>query len=66
MFRTFGENLKQLRTSRKLTQNELAKEFHVAKTTISNYETGYSVPDISLLVQLADFFICLLYTSRCV
>lgn len=56
MFRTFGENLKQLRTSRKLTQNELAKEFHVAKTTISNYETGYSVPDISLLVQLADFF----------
>ncbi len=56
MFRTFGENLKHLRASRNLTQNELAKEFHVAKTTISNYETGYSVPDISLLVQLADYF----------
>lgn len=57
MFRTFGENLKHLRTGRHLTQNELAKEFHVAKTTISNYETGYSVPDISLLVQLADYFL---------
>jgi len=51
-----GENIKKLRELRGVTQAELARYVGVGKTTISNYETGYSTPDTEILTKIADFF----------
>ena len=48
-----GATIKQLRESRKLTQSELAEKISVSSKTISKWETGKGLPDISLLQPLA-------------
>ena len=52
----FGLQLKKLRKAKGLNQDELAQILGVRKTTISNYETGYSHPSSTTLMQIADFF----------
>ncbi|MBE7034868.1 MAG: helix-turn-helix domain-containing protein [Ruminococcaceae bacterium] len=52
----FSTILKKLRKSKGLNQEELAAVLGVRKTTISNYETGYSTPGGSMLRQIADYF----------
>lgn len=51
-----GINLKKLRKSKGLNQDELAQILGVGKTTVSNYETGYTTPPSAMLRQLAAFF----------
>ncbi|MBS5988868.1 LexA family protein [Anaerococcus hydrogenalis] len=51
-----GEKIKQLRTENKWTQQELANRLHVGKTTVSNYETGHSDPNIDMINQLSEIF----------
>lgn len=51
-----GKRLVQLRKANDITQEELGRQIGVGKTTISNYETGYSSPDSETLVKLADYF----------
>ena len=46
----------RLRTSRKLTQDKLAKELGIAKSTISMYENGNREPDFETLEIIADYF----------
>lgn len=52
----FGERLKKLRTSKRLTQEELGKIVHVSKVSISGYERGERSPDRETLTDLADYF----------
>ncbi len=52
----FAKNLKNLRKQRGMNQEELAKRLNVRKTTISNYETGYSEPRTDIMQQIADIF----------
>lgn len=52
----FSERLKELRKSKKMTQEELGKIINVSKVSISGYETGSRSPDRETLVALADFF----------
>lgn len=51
-----GSFLKQLRHEAKLTQEELAERMNVSRRTVSRWETGNNLPDLSLLVELADFY----------
>lgn len=51
-----GRFLKELRNGRNLTQEEVANHFNVATRTVSRWETGYNLPDLSLLVDIADFY----------
>ncbi|SFD44868.1 helix-turn-helix transcriptional regulator [Bacillus sp. UNCCL81] len=51
-----SERLKELRKRSKLTQDQLAKKVNTKKTTISNYETGYSTPSNEMLTDLAKVF----------
>lgn len=51
-----GSNLKQLRKSKKLTQDEVSKKIGVAKNTYSGYERNIRTPDISIQYKLADLF----------
>lgn len=47
------ENIKRLRKSKGLSQDELAVRLHVVRQTVSKWENGLSVPDAGLLVALA-------------
>ena len=49
-----GNTIRQLREERKLTQAELAEQIGVSSKTISKWETGKGLPDISLLQPLAQ------------
>ncbi len=51
-----NENLKALRKSKGLSQEELAIKLHVVRQTISKWEQGLSVPDADMLVALSEAF----------
>lgn len=50
------KNIREYRLMQKMTQGELAEKLGGKKSLVSNYENGYSVPDIFTLVALADIF----------
>lgn len=52
----FGENLRELRQKRKLTQENLADCLNVSFQTISKWERGETYPDICTLPDIAGFF----------
>ena len=49
-----GNTIRQLRENRRLTQAELGEKLGVSSKTISKWETGKGLPDISLLQPLAQ------------
>lgn len=51
-----AENIKLNRKALGLTQEKLASLLNGKKSLISNYENGYSTPDIYALIKLADIF----------
>ena len=51
-----GEFLKHLRKEKGLTQEQLAEQFYVSSRTVSRWETGSNMPDIDMLIELADFY----------
>ena len=51
-----GRILIENRHKRGITQDELAAHIGVSKGAVSKWETGSSLPDISLLPQLASYF----------
>lgn len=52
----FQTVLKSLRTAKGLTQEELAKQLRVSRSTIGMYENGSREPDYETLEFIADFF----------
>ena len=48
--------IRALRKEKKVTQKELAEALHVSFQTISKWENGISMPDISYLPALAMYF----------
>lgn len=51
-----GAFLKDLRKERNLTQEEIADKFGVSQRSVSRWENGNTMPDISVLIELADFY----------
>ena len=51
-----GSFLKELRKERDITQEQLAEKLNVSGRTVSRWETGSNMPDISILVELAEFY----------
>lgn len=49
-----NENIKALRKSKGLSQQELAVKVNVVRQTVSKWEQGLSVPDSDLLIALSD------------
>ncbi len=52
----FGEIIRKMRTTRNLSQVQLAKELNVSKQTVSNWENDNILPSIEMLVKLSKFF----------
>ena len=48
------ENIKALRKSRGLSQQELAVKLNVVRQTVSKWEQGLSVPDSDMLVAISE------------
>ncbi len=48
--------IKDLREDRDMRQSDLAAATGIDQRTISNYETGKTMPDAYALIRLADFF----------
>ena len=51
-----GNLLKKLSSEKGITQEQLAEILNVSNRTVSRWETGSNMPDISLLVEIADFY----------
>ena len=49
----FAETLRNLRTKKGLSQNQLARLMFVNNTTISKWENGIHLPDVAMITRLA-------------
>ncbi|MCQ2386246.1 MAG: helix-turn-helix domain-containing protein [Clostridia bacterium] len=48
--------MKELRKGKNLSQEQLAEKFNVSRRTVSRWETGNNMPDMDILIELADFY----------
>ena len=51
-----NKNIKTIRKSKGLSQEELAIKLHVVRQTISKWEKGLSVPDSEMLIAISEVF----------
>lgn len=51
-----GQRIKYLRKENNLSQDDLSVLLHVDRTTISGYELGNRIPNIYMLIRIADIF----------
>lgn len=51
-----GENIKNLRSKKDITQEQLASFLNISNVAVSKWERGETYPDISLLPILAKYF----------
>jgi transcriptional regulator with XRE-family HTH domain len=56
MIHQLSSNIRALRKKRKLTQEQLAEAMNVTVGAVSKWELGQSLPEINMLINLADFF----------
>lgn len=54
--RKVGAFLKELRKDKGVTQEQLAEKLNVSNRTVSRWETGNNMPDLGVLVELADYY----------
>ena len=52
----FGAQMKKLRTSRELTQGQVAQKLNVSRQTISSWENNRNLPDLEMVVLIARIF----------
>ena len=51
-----AENIRRLRMRNQLKQADLAQKLNISRQSLSAYERGITLPDIYLLIEIADFF----------
>ncbi len=51
-----GSFLRELRKEKELTQEQLAEKFGVSSRSVSRWENGNTMPELSILVELADYY----------
>lgn len=56
MMNTLGNRISDLRRQHKMTQDELALQMNVSSQAVSKWENDLSIPDLPILMKLADFF----------
>ena len=53
---SIGENLRQLRLQKGLTQEQAAAKLHITRQALSSYESQRTQPDIHMLLALAEVY----------
>lgn len=51
-----GAFLKALRKQKGLTQEQMAEKFNVSNRTVSRWENGNNMPDLDILIEIADYY----------
>ncbi len=51
-----GHFLRELRNTKGLTQEQLAEILSVSNRSVSRWENGNNLPDLSLLIEIAEYF----------
>ncbi len=51
-----GQFLKELRSQKALTQEQLAERLGVSNRSVSRWENGVTMPDFDLLIQMAKIY----------
>jgi len=51
-----GQFLKELRKEKGLTQEQFAEKFYLSRRTVSRWENGNNMPDLDILLALAEFY----------
>lgn len=63
--RDIGKNIRDIRTAKGMTQEEMATGLFVSRQTVSNYEMGRTRPDVEMLIRIAEILdtdlYCLIY-----
>lgn len=54
----FGDNLKKLRKTKRLSQETLAEKVGVSRQSVSKWETGESYPEMNNILELCKIFHC--------
>lgn len=52
----FGKQIKQIRTDKNLTQEQMAGQLNVSRQAISNWENNKNLPDLELLILMSKVF----------
>lgn len=52
----FGARVKEIRLEKKLTQEQLSQKLNVSRQTISSSENNRNLPDLEMVVQIAQIF----------
>ena len=53
---SLAENIRAFRKERRLTQEQFAEAMGVTVGAVYKWETGQTIPELSMLVEIADFF----------
>lgn len=51
-----SNNLRRLRTENNYTQEQIGEKLNISRQAYSNYETGKRIPDIDMLIRIADIY----------
>ena len=51
-----GSFLKELRKEKGMTQEQLAEQLNTSNRSVSRWETGNNLPDLSMLIILAEYY----------
>ena len=54
----FGDNLRQVRKSKKMSQEQLAEKVNVTRQSVSKWENGESYPEMNNILELCKIFNC--------
>lgn len=49
-------NLRRLRNDHNYTQTQIGEKLNISRQAYSNYETGKRIPDIDMLIRIADIY----------
>lgn len=49
-------NLRRLRTDHNYTQAQIGEQLNISRQAYSNYENGKRIPDIDMLIRIADIY----------
>ena len=53
---SLSDNIRTFRKQRRMTQEQLAEVLGVTVGAVHKWESGLSVPELAMIVEMADFF----------
>ncbi|WP_437131334.1 helix-turn-helix domain-containing protein [Peptostreptococcus russellii] len=52
----FGNQIKEIRLSNNLTQEQMAKKLNVSRQAVSNWENNKNLPDLEMIITISNIF----------